>query len=453
MKNGNDIDTDLTRRFDMEELRREMDREARLKNARNNSSGHRSNSNVRKTTRVSQNNKNIRKTKKTTKFKRRMKAYIIFLSVLSILFLAYVMNTLYQYEDSFTDNYMSKVMIDITKVAKKGKISKICDTNSIKINKLDNSGKTCDSAIQQVFNTSEITYKLNNKTKNTNNPVYDIYANSKKIMEVTLKVKVKKHRLGLFTYPIWEVDNYKLATDRGIEFFDICVPSNYTVEVNGNKLGEEYISKKTANEDYDKFSKYLKLPSMVNYELDNFLDVPKIEIKDNKGNKVDTYIKDNKIEIANSYVTASNYAEAKKHIKGDIDILKLAENWSLFLTDDLTEGTSHGFSLLRPYLIKGSNLYDMAYAWATSIDITFVSKHTLKNPTFTNEELTDFVIYNDRAFSCSVNLEKNMKIANGNDKVDIMHDKLYFVYYDDTDDGEDNPSWKLIDMKSIVEKD
>ena len=32
-----------------------------------------------------------------------------------------------------------------------------------------------------------------------------------------------------------------------------------------------------------------------------------------------------------------------------------------------------------------------------------------------------------------------------------MHDKLYFVYYDDTDDGKDNGSWKLIDMKSIVE--
>ena len=45
-----------------------------------------------------------------------------------------------------------------------------------------------------------------------------------------------------------------------------------------------------------------------------------------------------------------------------------------------------------------------------------------------------------------------MKIANGNDKVDVMNDRLYFVYYDDTDDGVDNPSWKLIDMKSIVDK-
>ena len=93
----------------------------------------------------------------------------------------------------------------------------------------------------------------------------------------------------------------------------------------------------------------------------------------------------------------------------------------------------------------------MAYQWATSIDITFVSNHTLKNPAFTNESVTDFVIYGDNAFSCSVNLEKNMRIANGKDKVDVMHDKLYFVYYDDTDDGKDNGSWKLIDMKSIVE--
>ena len=45
-----------------------------------------------------------------------------------------------------------------------------------------------------------------------------------------------------------------------------------------------------------------------------------------------------------------------------------------------------------------------------------------------------------------------MKIANGNDKVDVMHDKLYFVYYDDTDDGKDNPQWKMIEMKAVTEK-
>ena len=73
-------------------------------------------------------------------------------------------------------------------------------------------------------------------------------------------------------------------------------------------------------------------------------------------------------------------------------------------------------------------------------DITFVSSHRLKNPIFTNEEVKNFIIYNDNAFSCEVYLEKNM-IVSGKDKVDIMHDRLYFIYYED--------GYKLVNMESI----
>ena len=85
-------------------------------------------------------------------------------------------------------------------------------------------------------------------------------------------------------------------------------------------------------------------------------------------------------------------------------------------------------------------MYKMMYNWAHGIDITFTSKHTLKNPTFTNESLTNFVIYSDKAFTVDVTLEKNMKVK-GEDRVMKMHDRLSFVYYND--------GWKLINMESI----
>jgi hypothetical protein len=492
MGNMNDIDADLTKRFDSGELRSEMERMARANRAQTAArraverreserrQGDRrvsdrrvaerrtadrrysddemsygfngiSEGEVRRRPQQSSNGRRpVAKKKKSSGFKKGIIKYIALLCVLSFIFLAYVMNTLYQYEDSFSDNYMQTVVKDITKKGKKGKISKLVNVKDLQVNPLDNSKKNVDKAFKELFKTSEITYKLDDKTKNSDNPVYYVYANDKKIMDVTLKVKERKHRLGLFTYPVWKVDSYKLTLDRGLEYYDIRVPSNYTVEVNGTKLDSSYISENSKDEDYDKFAEYAKLPTMVNYELNNFVQTPTIKIKDEKGNEVNTLIKDNKIEIESSYKTASSYEEAKKYLKGDIDILQLAENWSLFLTDDLVGG-QHGFATLKPYLIKGSNFYDMAYQWATSIDITFVSNHSLKNPAFTNESVTDFVIYGENAFSCSVNLEKNMRIANGKDKVDVMHDKLYFVYYDDTDDGKDNGSWKLIDMKSIVE--
>ena len=435
MRYDNDIETDLTARYQAPERRNPGVRTASRGSARN-----------RKP--VKSNGKNG---KTTTRFKRLLKVYIAFLCVLSFMFLVYVMNTLYQYEASFPDNYMSSVTKDIAKKGKSGKISKLCNTKTIEINNLDNSGKNANKIIKGIFKKSNVTYKKNDGMKNSQNPVYSIYANDKKIMEVKLRVKSQKKRLGLFTYPVWEVEEYKLGSDRGIEYFDIQVPSNYTVEVNGTKLDDKYITSRKASEEYEKFKEYVELPELVNYELNHFIQTPSIVIKDEKGNTVESTIKGNKVEVANASKTADSYEEAKKSLKGEIDILKLAKNWSLFLTDDL-DGGQHGFATLKPYLTKKSSFYDMAYAWATSIDITFVSSHKLKDPAFTNTSVKDFVIYSDKAFSCTVHLEKNMKIANGNDKVDVMNDRLYFVYYDDTDDGVDNPSWKLIDMKSVVDK-
>jgi len=98
-------------------------------------------------------------------------------------------------------------------------------------------------------------------------------------------------------------------------------------------------------------------------------------------------------------------------------------------------------------------MYKNAYKWATGEDVTFVSKHVLLNPRFSNEKVSNFEIYNSKAFSCEVYLEKNMRIIGfGNKRLtDTLHERLYFVYYDSTKDGKDNPEWKLVNMKSVTD--
>ncbi len=90
-------------------------------------------------------------------------------------------------------------------------------------------------------------------------------------------------------------------------------------------------------------------------------------------------------------------------------------------------------------------MYKQAYNWAHSIDITFTSSHTLKNPPFANVRIENFVIYGDSAFSCEVYLEKNMVVKN-EAQTDIMHDMLSFIKVDG--------KWKLMNIKGIkdVEK-
>lgn len=388
--------------------------------------------------------------KPKSKFKGTLKKYILLLAVLCFIFLMYVLNTLYQYEASFTDNYMQEVVKDITKSAQKGKITKLCGVTGVDENTLKNNKDAYNDSLEEIFKTTNITF-VKSKNSTSQEPVYDILSNDNKIITVKLSVKKQAQRLGLFSYPVWEIKECNIDAQRGLYYYDISVPSNYTIEVNGTKLGENNITNTEQDESYEELLKYTELPVIVNYKVDNHITKPDIKIKDASGNMVNYTEVNHEIEISNNYITANSYEEIKDKIAGDIDILQLAKNWSLFLTDDLS-GSTHGFNTLRKNLIKGSNFYNMAYAWATSVDITFVSSHTLKNPAFTNTAVTDFTVYSDKAFSCTVTLEKNMRIANGKDKVDKMHDRLYFVYYDDTTDNIEGPTWKLVDMKSIAQK-
>ena len=91
--------------------------------------------------------------------------------------------------------------------------------------------------------------------------------------------------------------------------------------------------------------------------------------------------------------------------------------------------------------MEDSELLKFAYKWATNIDITFISNHTLEKEIFTNEKVENFEVYNENAFSCEVYLEKNMRV-NGKPLQDKMHDKMYFV--------KQEGIWKLVNMESIT---
>ena len=392
----------------------------------------------------------MKKKTQNTKFSKFFKIYMTILITLCFIFLMYVLNTLYQYEDSYPQNYMYNVTKNITKMSKNGKGTQICKVNGLQVSNLENQSKTYDDALKQIFTNSNITIQ-ENKNNTSTEPIYDILADNNKILTVSLNKKKTNNRLGMFIYPVWEVKECVVSADRGLFYYDITVPDNYEVSINGTVLGEENISNTAINESYQKLTEYVKLPNIVTYKVDNLLTKPYIQIKDGDNNGVTYAENGHTIELQNSYITGNSYDEIKDKIVGDLDVLQIAENWSLFLTDDL-QGTRHGFNTLRNTLIKGSSFYDMAYAWATSVDITFVSRHTLKNPAFTNTEVKDFVVYNEKAFSCVVSLEKNMKIANGQEKTDKMYDRLYFVYYDDPTDNVKGETWKLVDMKAIVEE-
>ena len=108
------------------------------------------------------------------------------------------------------------------------------------------------------------------------------------------------------------------------------------------------------------------------------------------------------------------------------------------------------FQEMSKYLIKDSYQYEVAKKYATGVDIKFISEHTLGNPPFTEESVTNFVWITKDCFSVDISFVKNMILTSGARRKDPMNDRFYFAKYDDTEDGVDNPTWKIVSMKEIV---
>ncbi|HOZ54590.1 MAG TPA: hypothetical protein PK993_00880 [Clostridia bacterium] len=374
-------------------------------------------------------------------FKKFLIIYIGFLILLSAIFLLYVNSCLVKYENSQINNYVGTIEKDLKSAAKKNKITKHINTKNYTVGKYEKSGVNYESGLNDIIKNSTLSHKLNLESTDKSQPIYDIYAGDKKISTIHLKLKKYVTKLGLLTYPEWEILEIKPNLENGLYNYNITAPANYKVKINGNSLTSDDIYKEVNGTGLEDFNKYSSISSTVTYKVNKLAMKPEIKIYNDNNNEVSFTENGENIIAQANYYTTNDLNDAMSKIKSEFDILSFAKKWSLFLTDDLN-GATHGFETLKPYLIKDSYMWKMAYSWATSVDITFTSSHTLKDPAFTNEKISNFVIYNDKAFSCDVYLEKNMNVARIGSQTDKMNEKMYFVYL--------NGSWRLVNMQAIT---
>lgn len=379
--------------------------------------------------------------KRKFSFKKTLRVYIVFLILLTILATIYVINTLKKYEKNQINNYLESVIDELKISAKKKNIGKKIDHINAEKSKFENNNVSIEEGLNELLSSDyTLTYKENEKSKDELNPIYDIYINGNKIFEIELDGSNVETRLSLLTFSNWKTKKINVEANNGFVKYNIAVPSNYKVYVNDKELTEEEILESDKEEGLVEISKYVEIPYEIKYEVNGLIKKPETKILDSKGNKVNL----ENIKLDKRTIECETAEEARQYLNNMPNILNIAENWSLFLSKDLS-GSKYGFSTISKYLIKDSALYDYAYKWATNVDITFISNHTLKTPAFTNEKVSNFIIYNEKAFSCEVYLEKNMRLARGTDLTDTMNEKMYFAYYDDDGVSE----WKLVNMQSL----
>ena len=373
-------------------------------------------------------------------FKKVVILYTIILGILMVFFLMFVTKSLIEYEKNQVENYLDKQIKEIIAKSTNKKLEQeVVNLESIKRSKFESSKINVGEILEETLTSGEITYKQKEDNFSEDKPIYEIYVNNKKILEITLDGTKKSTRLGLLTFSLWQIEKIENKLEEGILNYKIVIPKDYKVYVNGILVTEEE-SVEEENPSFAEILKFTDIPYNVTYEIKNLHKKPEIKVMNETNQEIIYEVTDNMVLKEVEYVKIKTQEEATKQIKDLPNLLKIAEDWSLYLTDDLG-GILHGYHQIKTYVMEDSELLKFAYKWATNIDITFISNHTLEKEIFTNERVENFEIYNENAFSCEVYLEKNMRV-NGKLHQDVMHDKMYFVNQEGV--------WKLVNMEAIT---
>ena len=356
-----------------------------------------------------------------SKNKKSIIIFSIIMASIIVVFLAYVFHSLVLYERNLVDNYIGYLLTT-------NKLTDKVNDDLFSISDLERKNAHITDGVKKLYRSDNLVYNQNKEKSHDDIYVYDIYNNEVLVSTVSLK-KTKSYKImAILTSNEWEIVDYQNYFDHGIYNFTISIPHEYKLYINDQLVSSDYVQKTTDISNLDDLTKFIDIAVKDVYKIDNLVYEPKISILDKSDQKVNYNLKGNTIDVNPEFIQVDTLEEAKKYLKEDFDILALAENYSLFLTDDLG-GDRHGLYKLTPYLLEDTNLYDRLVSFSKGPDILMVSTHTFKNPRFTNETLTNFTIYNDNAFSVDVHLEKNM-IVSHKDKVDVLNDKFYFIYYE-----------------------
>lgn len=234
--------------------------------------------------------------------------------------------------------------------------------------------------------------------------------------------------------------SYEGGNQLDLTYISVNAPGNYSITVDEASVPED-AREAIENISLDIVRQYdPSVPEYYNYCVAVLKKEAAVEIKDLFGNIVEYDTGTPVLDLMES----NNFAGIPADIASEVDVLDVAKRWSLFMTKDL-EGTSYGFYNISRNLIEGSPLYEAARRWVISIDITFTSDHTLGDPPFSEASATNFTRLSENSFYVDVSLVKDMYVK-GALVPDPLNNRLYFVKYDDTLDGIDNPVWKLADM-------
>lgn len=270
-----------------------------------------------------------------------------------------------------------------------------------------------------------------------------------------------RHDIRLLTKPSVKISdnfgnkiNYNGGNDLPLTYMTVMANSDYSVKVAGSDVPPSSVTEER-NREYEAYYKLEELgdeslkvkldaiPLNRVYNIAILKDDAEIEIKNADGSLVAF---DKKLKVVD--LTKFNvYDVVLESISSEIDILDVAGKYSLLTSNDLK------MNEIQNHLIVGSYQYEEAKKYAGGIDISFTSPHTLKDPIFTKQVVSNCTVITDDCFSVDVYLVKPMDLLSGGvywkTVDDLFNERLYFIRYDDPNNNNDTDTWKLVGMRAL----
>lgn len=285
-------------------------------------------------------------------------------------------------------------------------------------------------------NGQEITWKKSLAGYDPAAPVYELYAGDTAVAEVTLREKSSQVLMLILTLQEWEVDSVTLVADPA-EPWVITVPQTYTVYLNGVAADERELTGATYEMDQFQYaSAYVTVPVLVEYQVEGLTAQPTIEVRDSQDRVVDA------VEIDGHQVRCDSFLPSDMPEELETFVLQNAKDYSNFFSADL-RGSSASIDPIRQLFPENSDYLELAENYRQH-DMWMYSAHSA--PVFSQEKVSNYIVYSDDLFSCDVYFDKEMTLTKtGEERHDVTNTRFYYVNLD----GE----WLIADMQQIIDED
>lgn len=149
----------------------------------------------------------------------------------------------------------------------------------------------------------------------------------------------------------------------------------------------------------------------------------------------DTITLDNQIHKHDMMDYAKALDAVPKEVSNIVDVLDVAQSWSLYMSNDFS------FEEMAKLMLKGTYQYEVARKYNSSIDKELFSNHVLLSPAFTDSKVGNFAWVTQYSFSVDISFVKHMRLATGKRVEDKMNDRFYFVF--------SGGKWLLAGLKEV----